>query len=93
MTQLENLSRKLKLLKEVASELAEGKEKLVVMWVFDSFSKLVSNALQNAPAREQSKQAYSGFIGALFEMNLSMIIVAVSSSATTAGALNESITI
>ena len=93
MTQLENLSRKLKLLKEVASELAEGKEKLVVMWVFDSFSKLVSNALQNAPARDQSKQAYSGFIGALFEMNSSMIIVAVSSSATTAGALNESITI
>ena len=87
------MSRKLKLLKEVASELAEGKEKLVVMWVFDSFSKLVSNALQNAPAREQSKQAYSGFIGALFEMNSSMIIVAVSSSATTAGALNESITI
>jgi hypothetical protein len=64
----------------------EGKEEKVVMWVLDSFSTLVSNALDP----KESKTAYAAVITTLFDLNTSIIPVAVCSSATTAGALNES---
>jgi beta-phosphoglucomutase-like phosphatase (HAD superfamily) len=61
------------------------------MWVFDSFSTLVSNALEDKEAKDsKSKAAYSGVISTLFRLNTAMLPIAVCSSATTAGALNES---
>jgi hypothetical protein len=89
---IDELLRKLKLLKEVSLELAESStDQKVVMWVFDSFSTLVSNALDDKEAKDsKSKAAYSGVITMIFDLNTSMIPVAVCSSATTAGALNES---
>jgi len=64
----------------------KGENKKVVMWVLDSFSTLVSNALDP----KESKTAYAEVIVTLFDLNTSIIPVAVCSSATTAGALNES---
>ena len=62
------------------------------MWVFDSFSTLVSNALDDKEAKNsQSKAAYSGVITTLFDLNTSILPIAVCSSATTAGALHESV--
>ena len=85
---LDKLPHKLKLVKEVCLELSmeKGENKKVVMWVLDSFSTLVSNALDP----KESKTAYAGVIVTLFDLNTSIIPVAVCSSATTAGALNES---
>jgi len=61
------------------------------MWVLDSFSTLVSNALEDKESKNsQSKAAYSGVISMLFDLNTSIIPIAVCSSATTAGTLNES---
>ncbi len=80
------MPHKLKLLEEVALELSKGKDEIVVMWVFDSFSTLVTNALRDP----SSTSAYSGVIATIFDLNASMIPVAVCSSATTAGALNSS---
>jgi hypothetical protein len=84
----DKLPHKLKLVKEVALELSsreEGKEK-VVMWVLDSFNTLVSNALEV----KERRAAYAGVITTLFDLNTSIIPVAVCSSATNAGALSES---
>jgi len=61
------------------------------MWVIDSFSTLVSNALEDKEAKDsKSKAAYSGVISVLFRLNTAMLPIAVCSSTTTAGALNES---
>ena len=90
---LDKLPHKLKLVKEVCLELSmeKGGNKKVVIWVLDSFSTLVSNALEDKEAKNtHSKAAYDGLIVTLFDLNTSIIPVAVCSSATTAGALNES---
>ena len=86
---LDKLPRKLKLVKEVALELSlrKGEEEKVVMWILDSFSTLVSKALV---ASEEKKSEYDGVISMLFDLNTSIIPIAVCSSATTAGALSES---
>jgi hypothetical protein len=61
------------------------------MWVLDSFSTLVSNALEAKEAKNSNTKAeYAGVISTLFDLNTSMIPIAVCSSATTADALNES---
>jgi hypothetical protein len=81
----------LKLLKEVALDLSKGEDEKVVMWVFDSFSTLVTNAIEDTAAKNSgSKAAYAGVVVTVFNLNDSMIPVAVCSSATTAGALNAS---
>ena len=90
---LDKLSHKLKLVKEVCLELSmeKGENKKVVMWVLDSFSTLVSNANRDLKSNHTpSVSAYAGVIVTLFDLNTSIIPVAVCSSATTAGALNES---
>jgi hypothetical protein len=69
--------------KEVSLELS--KENFLVMWVLDSFSTLVSNAIN-----ENKKVQYCSVISTLFDLNTSIIPIAVCSSATTAGALSES---
>ena len=86
---LDKLPHKLKLVKEVSLELSlrKGEDQKVVMWVLDSFSTLVSKALVST---EEKKSEYDGVISMLFDLNTSIIPVAVCSSATTAGALNES---
>ena len=86
---LDKLSHKLKLVKEVCLELTMVKEEntKVVMWMLDSFSTLVSKALV---ASEKDKSEYDGVISKLFDLNTSIIPIAVCSSATTVGALNES---
>ena len=87
----EELSHKLKLLKEVALELSKGEDKKVVMWMFDSFSTLVTNATRDSAANNSgSVAAYAGVVVTVFNLNDSMIPVAVCSSATTAGELSES---
>ena len=69
----------------------KGENKKVVMWVLDSFSTLVSNATRDLNSNYSlSVSAYAGVIVTLFDLNTSIIPVAVCSSATTAGALNES---
>jgi hypothetical protein len=61
------------------------------MWVFDSFSTLVSNATKDLNAKNTaSAAAYSGVIAMLFRLNTAMLPIGVCSSTTTAGALNES---
>ena len=83
----------MKLVKEVCLELSmeKGENKKVVMWVLDSFSTLVSNANRDLKSNHTpSVSAYGGVIVTLFDLNTSIIPVAVCSSATTAGALNES---
>jgi len=61
------------------------------MWVLDSFSTLVSNANRDLNANHTpSVAAYAGEITMLFDLNTAIIPIAVCSSATTAGALNES---
>ena len=82
----------MKLLKEVSLELSQSStDEQVVMWVFDSFSTLVSNALEDKEAKDsKSKAAYSGVISTLYGLNTAMLPIAVCSSATTAGELNES---
>ena len=81
----------MKLLKEVALDLSKGEDEKVVMWVFDSFSTLVTNATKDTAANNSgSAAAYAGVIVTVFNLNESMIPVAVCSSATTAGALNAS---
>jgi hypothetical protein len=72
--------------KEVSLELSKSTDQKVVMWVLDSFSTLVSNALNP----HESKVAYAGMISMLFDLNTSIIPIAVCSSATTGGALSES---
>jgi len=85
------LSHKLKLVKEVSLELSKGKDEKVVMWVLDSFSTLVSNATRDLDANHTpSVAAYSGVISMLFDLNTSIIPIAVCSSATIAVTLNES---
>ena len=81
------MSHKLKLVKEVSLELSKGKDEKVVMWILDSFSTLVSKALVST---EEKKSEYDGVISMLFDLNTSIIPIAVCSSATTAGALNGS---
>ena len=86
--QIDELSYKLKLLKEVSLELSQSStDEQVVMWVFDSFSTLVSKALAST---EEKKAEYDGVISTLFRLNTAMLPIAVCSSTTTAGALNES---
>ena len=90
---LDKLPHKLKLVKEVSLELSlrKGEDQKVVMWVLDSFSTLVSNALEATAAKNARLHSeYDGVISTLFDLNTSIIPVAVCSSATTAGALNES---
>ena len=78
-------------MKEVSLELSKGNDGKVVMWVLDSFSTLVSNATKDLNANHTpSAAAYAGVISTLFDLNTSIIPIAVCSSATTAGALNES---
>ena len=84
---IDELSHKLKLVKEVSLELSKSDDEKVVMWVLDSFSTLVSNALASM---EKEKSEYDYVISTLFKLNTSIIPVAVCSSATTAGSLNES---
>jgi len=89
----DKLPHKLKLVKEVALKLSlrKGKDEKVVMWVLDSFSTLVSNALKDLNSNHTpSAAAYSGVIMTLFDLNTSIIPVAVCSSATTVGTLNAS---
>ena len=90
--QIDELSHKLKLLKKVSHELSQSSTaEQVVMWVFDSYSTLVSNATKDLNAKNTtSAAAYSGVISMLFRLNIAMLPIAVCSSATTAGALNES---
>ena len=86
--QIDELSHKLKLLKEVSLELSQSStDEQVVMWVFDSFCTLVSKALAST---EEKKAEYDGVISMLFRLNTAMLPIAVCSSATTAGSLNES---
>ena len=88
---IDELSHKLKLLKEVSLELAESStDEKVVMWVLDSFSTLVSNALDDKRTENQSRSAYSGVITMLFDLNTSMHPIAVCSSVTSAGDMSES---
>ena len=90
---LDKLPHKLKLVKEVCLELSKekGENKKVVMWVLESFSTLVSNANRDLKSNHTpSVSAYAGVIVTLFDLNTSIIPVAVCSSATTLGALNES---
>lgn len=90
---LDKLPHKLKLVKEVSLELSlrKGEDQKVVMWVLDSFSTLVSNALKAKAAKNARLEfEFGGVISTLFDLNTSIIPVAVCSSATTAGALNES---
>ena len=85
------MSHKLNLVKEVSLELSKSKDEKVVMWVLDSFSTLVSNATRDLNANHTTSVAdYAGVITMLFNLNTSIIPIAVCSSATTAGALNES---
>jgi hypothetical protein len=72
---------------EVSLELSKADEEKVVMWVLDSFSTLVSKAIVS---NEEKKAEYDGVISMLFDLNTSIIPIAVCSSATTAGALSES---
>ena len=74
-------------MKEVSLELSNGNDEKVVMWVLDSFSTLVSKALAST---EEKKSEYDSVISMLFDLNTSIIPIAICSSATTAGALNES---
>jgi hypothetical protein len=77
--------------KEVSLELSKADEEKVVMWVLDSFSTLVSNATRDLNANHTpSVAAYAGVISMLFDLNTSIIPIAVCSSATTAGELSES---
>ncbi len=71
-------------MKEVSLELSKQKDEKIVMWVFDSFSTLVSNALV-----EKKKIEYNNVFASIFNLRTSIIPVAVCSSATSAGALNE----
>ena len=90
---LDKLPHKLKLVKEVCLELSKekGENKKVVMWVLESYSTLVSNATRDLKLNQSlSVSAYSGVIVSLFDLNTSIIPVAVCSSATTAGLLSES---
>ena len=88
---IDELSHKLKLLKEVSLELSQGNDEKVVMWVLDSFSPLVSNATAALDANNTpSVAAYSGVITTLFDLNTAIIPIAVCSSATAAGKLSES---
>ena len=81
----------MKLVKEVSLELSNCNDEKVVMWVLDSFSTLVSNALEaKKTEKSDSKAEYAGVISMLFNLNTSIIPIAVCSSVTTAGALNES---
>ena len=76
------LNNKMSLLVEVASELkAEGTP---VIWVFDSFGTLISNALEN------SATEYKGFISWLFQLHRQFLCLPVCSSATTARELAKS---
>jgi hypothetical protein len=77
-----SFDHRMKLFSEVAKELAmEGRP---VLWIMDSFSRLVSNAL-SVDALQGIE--YSGTISMLFELNRVLIPVPVCSSATTAGDL------
>jgi hypothetical protein len=46
----DELSHKLKLLKEVALDLSKGEDRKVVIWVFNSFSTLVTNVTKDLAA-------------------------------------------
>ena len=82
-----SFDHRMKLFREVAKELAmEGRP---VLWIMDSFSRLVSNALsEKAPLGYHAE--YSGVISMLFELNHVLIPVPVCSSATTADDLAKS---
>jgi len=78
---------------EVSLELSKGKgeNKLLVLWVLDSFSSLVTNALKAEKANQADiAQEYAGVISMLFNLHASMIPLPVASSSTTAGALSRS---
>jgi len=74
---------------EVSHELALEPEQSAkyVMWIFDSFSSLVTKALGSM---QKEKDGYGSVINMLFRLNSSLIPVPVCSAATTAGALSES---
>ena len=85
----DNFEHSLKLVQEVSLELSEGKhgEKVVVVWILDSFSKLMSNALS---AKAKDKHVYSELFGQLFDLSSAMVPVPVCSSITPPGALSGS---
>jgi len=79
----------MRIFQEAAAELSKGlgvKEKKEVMWILDSFSALVSLALENP----SQKSEYAAVIDLLYRMSSSLIPVPVCSSATTAGSLGDS---
>lgn len=59
-----------------------------MLWIMDSFSKLVSNALADK-AFTGRREAYSGIISQIFELTNVLIPVPVCSSATTASDLAD----
>jgi hypothetical protein len=80
----------LKLVKEVSLELSKAADEKVVMWVFDSFSYLVSNALEAKEEKDiNTKATYEDVISMLVALNTSIIPIAVSSSATIADELRK----
>ena len=79
-----SFDHRMKLFSEVANELAmEGRP---VLWIMDSFCRLVSNAL-SVDTQRGSRAEYRDAICMLFELNRVLIPVPVCSSATTAGDL------
>ena len=72
----------MKLLVQVAKELrAEG---YPVIWVFDSFSTLITNALKEPWA------GYRGFLSELFHLQEAFLCLPICSSATFVGAIEKS---
>ncbi len=86
----DKLSHRLRLVKEVSLELSKesGDDEKVVMWVFDSFSDLVSGATRSNDT--PNAMQYGGVIWTLFSLNTAIIPVAVCDSAATSSALRKS---
>ena len=83
---IDKLPHRLELVKEVCYELSKDRDEKVVMWVFDSFSTLVSKALV---ATEENKAEYVSVLTTVFNLNTSIIPIPIFSSATTEWALKE----
>ena len=89
----DTLPHKLKLVKEVSLELSlrEGEDETVVMWVLESFGTLVAYALNAKESKfSTSTEDYSGVITTVFDLNTSIVPIAVSSSATTVDSIRKS---
>ena len=71
------------MLQEVAKELAD--EGRPVIWIFDSFSNIITSALEKAAIG--SMASHRAIVSELFQLSSVLIPIPVCSSATTAGAL------